>query len=135
MLPQKRLRILVAKMGLDGHDTGVTVVSSYLRDAGMEVIYGGLYNTPEKILEMVEHEAVDLVALSFMTREHLSNIERLRRLFKDKGVDIPVVVGGIVPDDDIEKLKAMGVKDIFGPGNSREEIVSCIKTFGAGGKP
>ena len=131
MSAKRRARILLAKMGLDAHDTGITVVSSYLRDAGMEVIYGGIYNTPDKIAAMVEQEDVDLVGLSFLTREHLSNIKRLQDLLKSKGADIPIVVGGIVPDEDVEKLKGMGVREVFGPGASRENIVDSIRDIAA----
>lgn len=127
-MPTKRKpRILLAKMGLDAHDTGITVVSSYLRDAGMEVIYGGIYNTPDKIAVIAEQEDVDLIGLSFLTREHLSNIKRLQDLFKNKGINIPIIIGGIVPDEDMEKLKAMGVKKVFVPGASREDIVGSVR--------
>jgi methylmalonyl-CoA mutase, C-terminal domain len=127
MPAERKLRVLLAKMGLDAHDTGITVVSSYLRDAGMEVVYGGIYNTPDKIAAMAEQEDVDLIGLSFLTHEHLSNIKRLKDLLKDKGVDIPIVVGGIVPDEDIEKLKGMGVREVFVPGASRSDIVNSIR--------
>jgi methylmalonyl-CoA mutase, C-terminal domain len=127
MPAERKLRVLLAKMGLDAHDTGITVVSSYLRDAGMEVVYGGIYNTPDKIAAMAEQEDVDLIGLSFLTREHLSNIKRLKDLLKVKGIDIPIVVGGIVPDEDIEKLKGMGVREVFVPGASRNDIVNSIR--------
>jgi methylmalonyl-CoA mutase C-terminal domain/subunit len=124
---ERKLRVLLAKMGLDAHDTGMMIVSNYLRDAGMEVIYGGIYNTPEGILNMVEQENVDLIGLSFLTREHLINIKKLRDLLANKGVKIPIVVGGIIPNEDIPKLKEMGIKKVFGPGTARDEIVNSIR--------
>ena len=127
MFSERKPRVLLAKMGLDAHDTGIIVVSSYLRDAGMEVIYGGIYNTPEGILNMVEQENVDLIGLSFLTREHLFNVKRLQDLLENKSVKIPIVVGGIIPNEDIPKLKEMGIKKVFGPGDVRDEIVNSIR--------
>ena len=127
MFSERKPRVLLAKMGLDAHDTGIIVVSSYLRDAGMEVIYGGIYNTPEGILNMVEQENVDLIGLSFLTREHLFNVKRLQDLLENKSVKIPIVVGGIIPNEDIPKLKEMGIKKVFRPGTARDEIINSIR--------
>ena len=129
MPPERKTRVLLAKMGLDAHDTGIIVVSSYLRDAGMEVIYGGIYNTPEKIVNMTEQESVDLIGLSFLTREHLSNVKRLMDLFMNKGISTPIIVGGILPDADIPKLKSLGVKEVFGPKTTRAEIVNVVNNI------
>ncbi len=124
----RNLRILVAKPGLDGHDRGAKVVARALRDAGFEVIYTGLHQTPEMIANAAVDEDVDAVGLSVLSGAHNHLFPEVIRLLKEKGAgDITVFGGGIVPDEDIEKLKTAGVKGIFTPGASFAELVDWVK--------
>jgi methylmalonyl-CoA mutase C-terminal domain/subunit len=126
----KPIKILVAKPGLDGHDRGAKVVANALRDAGMEVIYTGLHQTPEMIVEAAVQEDVDVVSLSILSGAHMSLCERVRRLMDDQGLkDVPLVGGGIIPDEDIAKLKSLGVREVFGPGTDTREIVTFLKSL------
>jgi methylmalonyl-CoA mutase C-terminal domain/subunit len=129
----KKIRVLVAKPGLDGHDRGAKVVANALKDAGMEVIYTGLHQTPEMIAESAVQEDVDIVGLSILSGAHLTMFPRVIELLKDKGADhIKVFGGGIVPGEDMSQLESMGVARIFGPGTDTREIVEFINTtFGA----
>ena len=124
----KRIRVLVAKPGLDGHDRGAKVVASALRDGGLEVIYTGLHQTPEMIVNAAVQEDVDVVALSILSGAHMTMFPRVLELLKEKGVDDVIVTGGgIIPDEDIEKLVGMGVDRLFGPGTDTRDIVTYIK--------
>jgi methylmalonyl-CoA mutase C-terminal domain/subunit len=124
---QRRIRVLVAKPGLDGHDRGVLVLSRALRDAGMEVIYSGLLPSPEQVAEMAVDEDVDVVALSLLNGAHMTAFPKVKRLLeKMGGGDIVVVGGGIIPEEDKPKLLKMGITGLYGPGSSLEEIVNHI---------
>ena len=122
-----RIRVLVAKPGLDGHDRGAKVVASALRDAGMEVIYTGLHQTPEMIANAAIQEDVDVVALSILSGAHMTMFPRVLALLKEAGVDDVVVTGGgIIPAEDMAELMKMGVDRLFGPGSDTREIASYI---------
>jgi len=122
------IRVLVAKPGLDGHDRGAKVIARALRDSGMEVIYTGLRQTPEMIAEAALQEDVDVVGLSILSGAHNALVPKVMELLKSKGLnDVRVFLGGIVPDEDIPPLKAMGVADVFGPGTSTDVIVESIR--------
>jgi len=128
-MPNRKIRVLIAKPGLDGHDRGVKVIARGLRDAGMEVIYLGLRLTPEQIAEATTQEDVDVVGLGCLTGAHLSLFPKTVSLIRQKsGKDILVIGGGIIPKKDIPKLKEAGIAQIFGPGTPLEEIVKFIKT-------
>lgn len=127
---EKRIRILIAKPGLDGHDRGAKVIARMLRDAGMEVIYTGLRQTPEMIAEAALHEDVDLVGLSILSGAHTSLVPRIREKMNESGLDdIQLILGGIIPHEDYETMKACGVAGIFGPGTRAETIISEIETI------
>jgi methylmalonyl-CoA mutase C-terminal domain/subunit len=124
-----RLRILIAKPGLDGHDRGAKVIARALRDAGMEVIYTGLRQTPEMIAEAAMQEDVDAVGLSILSGAHNTLLPRVIELLRAAGMgDVPVFAGGIIPEEDVPALKQAGVAAIFGPGTPLEEIVSFVRT-------
>ncbi len=124
----ERIRVLVAKPGLDGHDRGAKVVASALRDAGMEVIYTGLHQTPEMIVNAAVQEDVDVVALSILSGAHMTMFPRVLELLKEAGADDVVVTGGgIIPEEDMEKLVDMGVDRLFGPGSDTREIARYIE--------
>jgi methylmalonyl-CoA mutase C-terminal domain/subunit len=126
--PRTPIRVVLAKIGLDGHDRGIKVVARALRDAGMEVIYTGLWQTPEAAVRAVEDEDADVLGVSLLSGAHLTLVPRLMELLKNRKLDaVKVVVGGIVPDDDVPKLKRMGVARIFGPGASLEEIADGVR--------
>ena len=133
---KKPIKILVAKPGLDGHDRGAKIVANALRDAGMEVIYTGLHQTPEMIVEAAIQEDVDIVSLSILSGAHMSLFQRVRQMMNDQGLEgVTLIGGGIIPDEDIDKLKSMGVDAVFGPGTDTREIVSYIeKAFKAKSK-
>lgn len=127
-MAEAKIRVLMAKPGLDGHDRGAKVVARALRDAGMEVIYTGLRQTPEMIVEAALQEDVDVVGLSILSGAHMALVPRVIDLLNENGMsDVVVVLGGIIPDEDAPVLKQMGVKGIFGPGSSTERIVSLIR--------
>ena len=124
MEPEKRLRVLVAKPGLDGHDRGVKVIARGFRDAGYEVIYTGVHQTPEQIVSAAIQEDVDLVGLSCLSGAHMFLFSEVVRQLKDKGAgDIVVVGGGIIPEEDVPRLKGAGIKEVFLPGTSLDEIL------------
>jgi methylmalonyl-CoA mutase C-terminal domain/subunit len=124
----RKIRVLVAKPGLDGHDRGAKVVARALRDAGMEVIYTGIRQTPEMIAEAALQEDVDVVGLSILSGAHMALCPRVVELLQAQDMaDVVVLVGGIIPDDDVAPLKALGVKGVFGPGTSTGEIVAFIR--------
>jgi methylmalonyl-CoA mutase C-terminal domain/subunit len=123
------LRILIAKPGLDGHDRGAKVVARALRDAGIEVIYTGLRQTPEMIVEAALQEDVDAVGLSILSGAHNTLLPRVAALMRDHGMtDVPIFAGGIIPDDDVPALKQAGITGIFGPGTPMSEIVAFIRS-------
>jgi len=125
---EKKIRVLVAKPGLDGHDRGAKIVARALRDAGMEVIYTGLHQTAEMIVETAVQEDVDVIGLSLLSGAHMTLFRDVTKLLKEKGMgDVLVVGGGIIPEEDVPALKKAGVAGCFGPGTSCEDIVEFIK--------
>jgi methylmalonyl-CoA mutase C-terminal domain/subunit len=127
-MTEQKIRILIAKPGLDGHDRGAKVIARALRDAGMEVIYTGLRQTPEMIVEAALQEDVDAIGLSILSGAHMTLLPRTIELLKEKGLDdILVFGGGIIPDQDVPELKRLGVRGIFGPGTSTDTIVDFIR--------
>ncbi len=125
---ERRIRVIVAKPGLDGHDRGAKVVARALRDAGMEVIYTGLRQTPEQIVEAALQEDVDVIGLSILSGAHNYLVPRVVELLRKAGAnDVLVTVGGIIPEEDLKALDALGVRGVFGPGTTTEAIVSYIK--------
>jgi len=125
----KKIRVLIAKPGLDGHDRGAKVVARALRDAGMEVIYTGLHQTPEAIVEAAIQEDVDVVGLSILSGAHMTMFPRVKALLAERGADhILVTGGGIIPEDDIAALGGEGIGQLFGPGTNTDEIVGYIRS-------
>lgn len=126
----KKIRVLVAKAGLDGHDRGAKVIAAALRDAGMEVIYTGLRQTPEMIVEAAIQEDVDVIGISILSGAHMTIFPKIVNLLKERGVtDVLVTGGGIIPEEDIQKLKQMGVGELFTPGSSTTAIAEYIKEW------
>ena len=126
--PARPVRVLVAKPGLDGHDRGAKVIARALRDGGFEVIYTGLHQTPEMIAEAAVQEDADAVGLSVLSGAHMTLFPEVMRLLKERGAgEVAVFGGGIIPDEDADKLKAMGVRQIFTPGASTEDIVKWVR--------
>ena len=126
-MTERKIRVLIAKPGLDSHDRGAKIVARALRDAGMEVIYTGLRQTPEQIVETAIQEDVDVIGLSILSGAHMALFPRIMQLLKEKGVkDVMVFAGGIIPDEDVPKLKAIGIKEIFGPGTPTDVIVKFV---------
>jgi len=123
----KKIRVLIAKPGLDGHDRGAKVVAHALRDAGMEVIYTGLRQTPGQIVNAAIQEDVDVIGLSILSGAHMELCGRILDLMKEKGLNVPIFVGGIIPDEDAEKLKEMGIAGVYGPGTPLSKIVEDIR--------
>jgi methylmalonyl-CoA mutase, C-terminal domain len=124
----RKIRVVVAKPGLDGHDRGAKIIARALRDAGMEVIYTGLHQTPEQIVETVIQEDADAVGLSILSGAHMTLVPRIAALLKEQGVeDVVLVVGGTIPSDDIPQLKDLGVSEIFTPGSPVQEIIDFIE--------
>lgn len=122
------IKVLIAKAGLDGHDRGVKVVARALRDAGMEVIYTGLHNTPEQVVKAALQEDVDVIGVSILSGAHLTIFRKITELMKRYGMnDVLLLGGGIIPDEDKPILAEMGVKGLFGPGTSTQEIIDFIR--------
>ncbi len=126
----KKIRVLVAKVGLDGHDRGAKVVAAALRDAGMEVIYTGLRKTPEMIVEAAIQEDVDAIGVSILSGAHMTIFPKILNLLKEKGLDdVLLFGGGIIPDKDIEALKSQGVGELFTPGAPTQEIINYVRQW------
>lgn len=129
-MKKEKLRILIAKPGLDGHDRGAKVVARALRDAGFEVIYTGLHQTPEMIVEAAIQEDVDVIGLSILSGAHMTIFPRVLDLLKEKGAgDILLIGGGIIPKEDMVELQKLGVGRLFGPGTPTSEIVDYLKEY------
>ena len=127
---ERRIRVLVAKVGLDGHDRGAKVVAAALRDAGMEVIYSGLRKTPEVIVEAAAQEDVDAIGVSILSGAHMTIFPRVLTLLKEKGLDdVLLFGGGIIPDKDIDELGRLGVGRLFTPGASTQTIVTYVREW------
>jgi methylmalonyl-CoA mutase, C-terminal domain len=131
-MASRKIRILTAKVGLDGHDRGIKVISRALRDAGVEVIYTGLHQTPEMVVETAIQEDVDGIGISLLSGAHMTLFPEVLRLLRERGAgDIVVFGGGIIPDEDIPPLREMGVNRIFGPGTSLDDVVAFVnEAFG-----
>ncbi len=129
MSSNQKIRVLLAKPGLDGHDRGVKVVARAIRDAGMEVIYSGLHKSPEQIIEAALQEDVDVIGLSSLSGAHMALFSRIMELLEEHEMvdDTLVIAGGIIPDEDNSKLKKIGIEGIFGPGTDTETIVNFIR--------
>jgi methylmalonyl-CoA mutase C-terminal domain/subunit len=127
-MAERKIRVVVAKPGLDGHDRGAKIIARALRDAGMEVIYTGLHQTPEQIVETVLQEDADAVGLSILSGAHMTLVPRIAELLDGQGADdVVLVVGGTIPQDDIPELKRLGVAEIFTPGSPVQGIVDYIR--------
>ena len=128
-MTEKRIRVLIAKPGLDGHDRGAKIIARALRDAGMEVIYTGLRQTPEQIVNAALQEDADVIGLSILSGAHTTLVPKLMALLKEQGMeDVLVVLGGIIPDADIPEMKALGVAEVFQPGTSLNSIVQFVQS-------
>jgi methylmalonyl-CoA mutase C-terminal domain/subunit len=126
----KKIRVLVAKAGLDGHDRGAKVIAAALRDAGMEIIYTGLRQTPEMIVEAAIQEDVDVIGISILSGAHMTILPKIKNLMNEKGLDdVLLTGGGIIPEEDIKKLKEIGVGELFTPGASTKNIAVYIKEW------
>ncbi len=126
----RKLRIIVAKAGLDGHDRGAKVVSRALRDAGFEVIYTGLRQSPEQIVSTAIDEGADFIGISILSGAHMIVAEKIIRILKQRNAaDIPVFMGGIIPDSDIPDLKKIGIKAVFGPGTPTSKTITYLKNY------
>jgi methylmalonyl-CoA mutase C-terminal domain/subunit len=124
----RKIRVVVAKPGLDGHDRGAKIIARALRDAGMEVIYTGLHQTPEQIAETVLQEDADAVGLSILSGAHMTLVPRVVKLLEEQGADdVVVTVGGTIPSDDVPELKKLGVAEVFTPGSSTQSIIDFIR--------
>lgn len=129
MAAKKKIRVLVAKVGLDGHDRGAKVIAAALRDAGMEVIYSGLHQTPDAVVTAALQEDVDAIGVSILSGAHMTIFPEMMRLLKEKGIDdVLLTGGGIIPPEDEEELRKIGVGKLFGPGAMTQEIIDYIKS-------
>jgi methylmalonyl-CoA mutase, C-terminal domain len=127
---EKHIRVLLAKAGLDGHNRGIQVVGRALRDAGMEVLYGGLRVTPEQVVDMAIQEDVDVIGISVFSGGLMTVIPKIcRALQESEARDIPIIVGGILPPAEAEILKSLGIKEVFGPGSDLTDIVDCVRSI------
>lgn len=128
MSKERKIRVLVAKPGLDSHDRGAKIVARALRDAGMEVIYTGLRQTPEQIVETALQEDVDVIGLSILSGAHTTLFPRIMALIKEKGLnDVMIFAGGIIPEEDVTQMKKLGIKEIFGPGTPTEALIKFVR--------
>ncbi|MBT4760937.1 MAG: cobalamin B12-binding domain-containing protein [Bdellovibrionaceae bacterium] len=126
---EKIIRVLIAKPGLDGHDRGAKVVARGLRDAGFEVIYTGLHQTPDMIISAAIQEDVDVVGISILSGAHMALVTAIQNGFKEQGVEKPIFIGGIIPPDDAHDLQVQGVSKVFGPGATISEIVESVRNM------
>jgi methylmalonyl-CoA mutase C-terminal domain/subunit len=127
-MTDRKIRVLIAKPGLDGHDRGAKVIARALRDAGMEVIYTGLRQTPEMIVEAALQEDVDVIGLSILSGAHMALAPRILELMKENDLsDVKVIIGGIIPEEDVEPLRMMGISGVFGPGTAMDSIIKHIQ--------
>lgn len=128
MKSERKIRVLIAKPGLDSHDRGAKVVARALRDAGMEVIYTGLRQTPEQIAETALQEDVDVIGLSILSGAHKALFPRIMRLLDQKGLsDVIVFAGGIIPEEDVSEIRKLGIREIFGPGTTTKKIIEYVR--------
>jgi methylmalonyl-CoA mutase C-terminal domain/subunit len=128
MSKERKIRVLIAKPGLDSHDRGAKIVARALRDAGMEVIYTGLRQTPDQIVETALQEDVDVIGLSILSGAHTTLFPRIMNLIKEKGLnDVMVFAGGIIPEEDVPEMKKLGVREVFGPGTPTEILVKFVR--------
>jgi methylmalonyl-CoA mutase C-terminal domain/subunit len=124
----RKIRVVVAKPGLDGHDRGAKIIARALRDAGMEVIYTGLHQTPEQIAETVIQEDADAIGLSILSGAHMTLVPRVVEILREQGVDdVVITVGGTIPADDVPELKKLGIAEVFTPGSSTDDIVEFVR--------
>lgn len=129
-MTERKIRVLVAKPGLDGHDRGAKIIAAALRDAGMEVVYTGLHQTPERIVATALQEDVDVVALSILSGAHMTLFPKVKRMLDEKGLDdVLITGGGIIPAEEMEELRASGIGRLFGPGTPTSEAVAYIRTW------
>jgi methylmalonyl-CoA mutase C-terminal domain/subunit len=127
MKAAKRKRVILAKVGLDGHDNGIRIVSKWLMDGGYEVIYAGLYNTPERVIQMTIEENADAIGVSFLSGEHLFYAGKFKSLLEQNDMGhVKLIMGGVIPPDDVDELKRLGVNAIFTPGTRRDALLSKI---------
>ena len=125
---ERKIKVIVAKLGLDGHDRGAKVIARALKDAGMEVVYTGLRQTPEQVVKAAVQEDADVIGVSILSGAHLELVPMLVNLMKEKGLnDVVLIVGGVIPPQDVPKLKEMGVDEVFLPGSSLKSVVERIK--------
>jgi len=128
MSKERKIRVVIAKPGLDSHDRGAKIVARALRDAGMEIIYTGLRQTPEQIVETALQEDVDVIGLSILSGAHTTLFPKIMKLLKKKGLsDVLVFAGGIIPEDDIPALKKIGIREVFGPGTTTSVLVEFVR--------
>ena len=129
-MPSRPIKVLIAKPGLDGHESGAKLIARALADAGMEVLYTGARQMPEMIVNAALQEDVDIVGLSILSGAHKEQCSRILSLLRERGLqDIPVIIGGIIPDSDIPELTEMGIKGVFGPGTSTQKVISSVKAL------
>jgi methylmalonyl-CoA mutase C-terminal domain/subunit len=127
---EKPIRVLLAKAGLDGHSRGIQLVGRALRDAGMEVLYGGLRITPEQVVDIAIQEDVDVIGISVFSGGLMTIVPKIYRALQDSEArDIPVIVGGILPPTEAEELRSLGIKEVFGPGSDLADIVDCVRSM------
>ncbi len=130
MQEYRKKRILLGKMGLDAHDNGIVIVAKWLLDAGFEVVYAGLYNSPESLVQTAIQEGVDVIGCSFLGGEHLYYTRRLTSLMNEKHIDkIKLILGGVIPPEDIDELRRLGVAHVFTPGTLRDTIIEDLKNL------
>jgi len=125
-------RVLIAKVGLDGHDRGAKIVARALRDGGVEVVYTGLHQLPEQVVAAAIQEDVDAVGISILSGAHMTLVPRILKLMREQDAEVPVIVGGTIPDDDIAELKSLGVAEVFTPGAPTQAIVDFIREATSG---
>lgn len=128
-MSKQKIRVLVAKVGLDSHDRGAKVIARALRDSGLEVIYMGLHNTPAQIVESALQEDVDVIVLSSLAGAHMTLFIDVYQALQAQGLDIPILGGGVIPDDDATELVKLGIKQVMGPGTSLEKIVQTVRVI------